>query len=55
MVNVNIEIPNELHRQLKLASVLQGTTLKEYIIAAVDKRVPAEPEKKAAQAMQRGR
>ncbi len=51
MVNVNIEIPEELHRQLKLASVLQGTTLKDYIIGAIDKRVP--PEKKAVKEAQR--
>ncbi|MBR9692539.1 hypothetical protein GOV07_01265 [Candidatus Woesearchaeota archaeon] len=46
MVNVNIEIPDELHRQLKLASVLQERTLKEYVIATLDKEMPAFPGKR---------
>lgn len=36
MVNINIEIPDELHRQLKLASVLKDQTLKDYIIKLLD-------------------
>lgn len=40
MVNINIEIPNELHRKLKLASLLKEKTLKEYIIEALDQRLP---------------
>lgn len=42
MVNINIEIPEELHRQLKLASVLKGSTLKEYVIGAIDTGVPKQ-------------
>jgi hypothetical protein len=42
MVNINIEIPDELHRRLKLDSVLQGTTLKEHIIAILDEDIPSQ-------------
>jgi len=35
MVNVNIEIPDELHRKLKLASVLRGTTIKDYVTGSL--------------------
>ncbi len=41
MVNVNIEIPDELHRQLKLASVLNDKTLKAYVIETLDEELPA--------------
>lgn len=40
MVNVNIEIPEELHRQIKLAAVLEGVTLKAYVIETLDDGVP---------------
>jgi hypothetical protein len=39
MVNVNIEIPDELHKKLKLAAVLEDTTIKSIVIevlSAVD-------------------
>lgn len=36
MVNVNIEIPDALHKRLKVAATLDGTTLKEHIIARLD-------------------
>lgn len=45
MVNINIEIPNELHRKLKLASVLQGTTIKDYVTGSL----AATVEKKRAE------
>lgn len=32
MVNVNIEIPDELHKQLRLAAVLDETTIKQLVI-----------------------
>lgn len=31
MVNVNIEIPDELHKKLKLAAVMDGKTMKTII------------------------
>ena len=32
MVNVNIEIPDDLHKRLKLASVMDSTTIKQLVI-----------------------
>jgi hypothetical protein len=32
MVNVNIEIPDDLHKRLKIASVMDGTTIKQLVI-----------------------
>lgn len=32
MVNVNIEIPDELHKKLKLTAVLDETTIKQLVI-----------------------
>ena len=31
MVNVNIEIPDDLHKRLRLAAAMQGTTLKDLV------------------------
>jgi len=39
MVNINIEIPDDLHKQIKLASVMKDVTIKQYIIDALDKRI----------------
>jgi len=39
MVNINIEIPDELHKKIKLESVKKDTTLKDYIINILDKNV----------------
>jgi len=38
MVNINIEIPEELHKKIKLASIVQDTTLKDYIIKVLEKQ-----------------
>lgn len=40
MVNINIEIPDGIHKDLKLASVLRDTTLKEYVIETLEKAFP---------------
>jgi len=32
MVNVNIEMPDDLHRELKIAAVTKGTTIKQLLI-----------------------
>lgn len=37
MVNINIEIPEELHKKIKLASIVQDITLKDYIIRVLEK------------------
>ena len=37
MVNINIQIPDELHKKIKLVAVEKETTLKEYIIVVLEK------------------
>ena len=39
MVNINIEINDELHKKIKLKSVIQEKTLKEFIIEELEKRI----------------
>lgn len=36
MVNVNIQIPDDLHKQLKLRSVLQNQALKELVVEILE-------------------
>jgi predicted HicB family RNase H-like nuclease len=35
MVNINIEIPDDVHKKVKLAAVLADKTIKSYIIDAL--------------------
>ncbi len=39
MTNINIEIPNSLHKQIKLKAVLKEITIKDYIIQTLDKSI----------------
>ncbi len=43
MVNINIELPDDLHKPLKLAALLKDETLKEYVIAAIEAAVRESP------------
>jgi hypothetical protein len=45
MVNVNIEIPDELHKQLKLTAVMESTTIKAIVNNVLAKS--ADNEKRA--------
>ena len=36
MVNINVAIPDELHKRLKLSAIQRDKTLKEYIIRQLD-------------------
>ncbi len=36
VVNVNIEVPDDIHKQAKLAAVMRGITLKEHIIERLE-------------------
>jgi predicted HicB family RNase H-like nuclease len=38
VVNINIEISDELHKKLKLASIMQDKTLKNHIISVLEKK-----------------
>ena len=39
MVNINIEIPEQLHKEIKIKSVMQEKTLKDYIIEELNSYV----------------
>jgi hypothetical protein len=36
MVNINVEISDDLHKKIKLASIVKGLTLKDYIIGVLE-------------------
>ena len=38
MTNINIEIPDELHKKIKLEAVLKDTTIKELIIRTLEEK-----------------
>ena len=38
LVNINIEISDELHKKIKLASIMKDITLKKYVIKVLDKK-----------------
>jgi hypothetical protein len=38
LVNINIEISDELHKKIKLASVMKDTTLKDFIIQVLEEK-----------------
>ena len=39
MANINIKIPDELHKKIKLNAVKEDTSIKEYIIQILDKEI----------------
>jgi predicted HicB family RNase H-like nuclease len=45
MVNINIEIPNELHKRARIAAALADITLKEYVIRALERHLPTEAKR----------
>ena len=46
MVNINIEISNDLHRKLKLTSVVRDVTLKDYVIDVLERRISRAGKRK---------
>jgi hypothetical protein len=36
VANINIEIPDEIYKKVKLAAIMQDKTAKEYIIEKLD-------------------
>ena len=38
MVNINIEISEDLHKKLKLSSIMKDETLKEHVIKILDNK-----------------
>ncbi|MEM3374202.1 MAG: hypothetical protein QXE31_03185 [Candidatus Woesearchaeota archaeon] len=39
MTNINIEIPDELHKKLKIQCAIEEKTLKEYIVNVLEEKV----------------
>ena len=39
MTNVNIEIPDDLHKKAKIKCAVDEVTLKEFIIKAIEERL----------------
>jgi len=39
MVNINIEIPDDVHKKIKILSAMQGIPIKELIIKALEESV----------------
>ena len=46
MVNINIEIPDELHRKIKVYCAIHNLTIKQFIISSLDKNINLENKKK---------
>jgi len=38
MVNINIQISDELHKKLKIEAITKDASLKDFIIAKLDKK-----------------
>lgn len=38
MVNINIEISDELHKKIKLASITRDMTLKDYVVKILERK-----------------
>jgi len=38
MTNINIKVPEDIHKKIKLKAVLQDLTIKEYITKILDKK-----------------
>lgn len=46
MARIHYEIPDELHRKVKARAALEGVTLKDFIIEALDAAVKAGRKQK---------
>ena len=42
MVNINIEIPEKLHRKIKIYCAINNLTIKDFIIFSLDKNMNIE-------------
>jgi predicted HicB family RNase H-like nuclease len=38
-VNINIEVPDDIHKRIKILSAMQGIAIKELIITALEESV----------------
>jgi predicted HicB family RNase H-like nuclease len=39
MANINIEIPDELHKEIKLRAVMEDISLKDYVIKNLENKI----------------
>ncbi len=46
MVNINIEVPDELHKRLKLLSTVNDKSLKRTVIEALEEEVERREKQK---------
>lgn len=46
VARIHYEIPDDLHRQVKSAAALQGKTLKQFLIEALEAAAKAQPKRK---------
>lgn len=42
MVNINITIPDEIHKKIKLKCVTNEITLKEFVVKSLEKQIKNE-------------
>ena len=42
MTNVNIEIPDELHKKAKIKCAIDEKTLKDFVIEAIEEKIKRE-------------
>jgi len=45
MVNINIEIPDDVHKKIKILSAMQGVPIKELIVKALEENTKNEDKK----------
>jgi len=38
MVNINIEVPEDIHKKIKLKAVIKDSTIKDHIIKVLEKK-----------------
>ena len=39
MVNINVEVPDEVHKKIRILSAIQGIPIKEMIVKALEESV----------------
>jgi len=42
MVNINIEVPDKVHKKIKILSAMQGIPIKELIVKTLEENVKHE-------------
>lgn len=44
MTRVNIEIPEEVHKKAKIVCAVQGITMKDYLVKALEEKLSKEKQ-----------